>query len=164
MSLKYTTLLICLFLSKVPVNNRKLRVSLTPIPPSLFQHSASCWDFIQNSSLKEMQTSLCLADLRDMLPPPYKVKRATRSSLSVPSHALEEPTSRTHSTGRSFLHTAVSIWNSLPEDIVGLIGDRLTGEPNPSRCVCTSTYCTQTCPDKGSTNYYLSYCQPLIGP
>ena len=117
-------LFVCLFLSKVPVNNRKLRVSLTPIPPSPFQHSASCWDFIQNSSLKEMQTSLCLADLRDMLPPPYKVKRATRSSLSMPSHALEEPTSRTHSTGRSFLHTAVSIWNSLPEDIVGLIGDR----------------------------------------
>ena len=35
--------------------------------------------------------------------------RATRSSISMPSHALAVPVSRTVSTGRTFIHTAVHV-------------------------------------------------------
>ena len=71
----------------------------------------------------KMHTSKCPVDLKRLLPPPYQIRRMTRSSLSMPSHALEELKSRTHSTGRSFTHAAVTIWNSLPENIVGVISD-----------------------------------------
>ena len=71
----------------------------------------------------KMHTTLCPIDLKGMLPPPYTLRRSTRSSLSMPSHALVKPTSRTHSTGRSFLHTGTTLWNSLPENIVGQIDD-----------------------------------------
>ena len=39
----------------------------------------------------------------------------------MPSYALEGPKSRTQSTGRSFTHIAVKMWNGLPENIVGEI-------------------------------------------
>ena len=71
--------------------------------------------------LYKMHTSQCPSDLKMMLPQPYIIRRTTRSSTSMPSHALTEPKSRTHSTGRSFIHTAVTIWNSLPDNIVGVI-------------------------------------------
>ncbi|KAI8515811.1 hypothetical protein Bbelb_066240 [Branchiostoma belcheri] len=51
------------------------------------------------------------------------LKRTTRSSLSTGKHALPVPVSRTHTTGRTFIHTAVDIWNSLPYNLVGLITD-----------------------------------------
>ena len=76
--------------------------------------------------LYKMQTSLCPEDLKKMVPPPYRIRRATRSSLSTPSHALQKPISRTYSTGRSFLHAAVTVWNNLPENIVGTISDNGT--------------------------------------
>ena len=65
---------------------------------------------------------------------PYVVRRATRSSLSMPCHALAVPTSRTVSTGRTFINAAVQVWNSLPDDVVGISdnGTRL------SRAECIS--------------------------
>ena len=69
--------------------------------------------------LYKMHTSVCPTDLRALLPQPYVVRRATRSSLSMPCHALTVPVSRTVSTGRTFIHTAVHVWNSLPDDVVG---------------------------------------------
>ena len=42
----------------------------------------------------------------------------------MPSHALEEPKSRTPSTGWSFTHVAVKLWNGMPENIVGKINDK----------------------------------------
>ena len=71
----------------------------------------------------KMHTSLCLPDLKALLPEPYVVRRATRSSVSMPSHALTVPVSRTVSTGRTFIHTAVQVWNSLSDDVVGNISD-----------------------------------------
>ena len=73
--------------------------------------------------LYKMHTSKCPVDLKRLLPSPYQIRRMTRSSLSMPSHALEELKSRTHSTGKSFTHAAVTIWNSLPENIVGVISE-----------------------------------------
>ena len=74
--------------------------------------------------LYKMHTSQCPSALKMMLPQPYIIRRTTRSSMSMPSHALTEPKSRTHSTGRrSFIRTAVTVWNSLPENIVGVINE-----------------------------------------
>ena len=64
------------------------------------------------------------ADLKRLLPPPYQIRRMTYSSLSMPSHALEEPKYRTQSTGRSLTHVAVKMWNRLPDDYVGEINDK----------------------------------------
>ena len=73
--------------------------------------------------LYKMHTSLCPPDLKALLPKPFLVRRATRSSLSMPCHALTVPVSRTISTGRTFIHTAVRVWNSLPDKVVGDIYD-----------------------------------------
>ncbi|KAI8494559.1 hypothetical protein Bbelb_277850 [Branchiostoma belcheri] len=58
-----------------------------------------------------------------MLPQPYTIRRTTRSSLSTGKHALTVPVSRTYATARTFIHTAVDIWNSLPDNVVGRITD-----------------------------------------
>ena len=71
----------------------------------------------------KMHTSLCPLNLKMMLPRPYVIRRATRSSLAMSSHALAEPLSRTQSTGRSFIHTAVRVWNNLPDSVVGEISE-----------------------------------------
>ena len=73
--------------------------------------------------LYKMHTSVCPPDLRALLPQPYDVRRTTRSSVSMPSHALAVPVSRTVSTGRTFIHMAVDCWNSLPDYVVGDISD-----------------------------------------
>ena len=82
--------------------------------------------------LYKMHTSKCLIDLRALLPQPFVVRRATRSSLSMPCHALAVPVSRTVSTGRTFIHTAVHVWNSLPDNVVGDITENGV-EPFKSR-------------------------------
>ena len=74
--------------------------------------------------LYKMHTSHCHADLKRLLPLPFQIRRMTRSILSMPSHALEEPKSRTQSTGRSFTHVVVKMWNGQPENIVGKINDK----------------------------------------
>jgi len=73
--------------------------------------------------LYKMHTSLCPEDLKALLPQPYVAKRSTRASVSMPLHALEVPRCRTVSTGRTFIHTAVHTWNSLPDVVVGDIDD-----------------------------------------
>ena len=73
--------------------------------------------------LYKMHTSLCPPDLKALLPQPYVVRRATRSSVSMPCHALTIPSSRTVSSGRTFIHAAVQVWNSLPDEVVGDIHD-----------------------------------------
>ncbi|KAI8513318.1 hypothetical protein Bbelb_099570 [Branchiostoma belcheri] len=70
-----------------------------------------------------MHLSTCPPDLKKMLSKPYTIRRTTRSSLSTGKHALTVPVSRTHATGRTFIHTAVDIWNSLPDNVVGRITD-----------------------------------------
>ena len=82
--------------------------------------------------LYKMHTSKCPIDLRALLPQPFVVRRATRSSLSMPCHALAVPVSRTVSTGRTFIHTAVHVWNSLPDNVVGDITENGV-EPFKSR-------------------------------
>ncbi|XP_072015675.1 uncharacterized protein [Amphiura filiformis] len=75
------------------------------------------------SVLYKMHTSLCPLDLKALLPKHYVIRRAIRTSLSMPSHALTEPVSRTLSTGRTFVHVAVHVWNGLPDSVVGEITD-----------------------------------------
>ena len=70
-----------------------------------------------------MHTSVCPYDLQAMLPPPYVRRRVTRSSLSMPDHALTIPDVKTHTLDRSFVHSATGVWNSLPEYVVREITD-----------------------------------------
>ena len=68
--------------------------------------------------LYKMHTPHCPRDLQDMLPPP-KVKRpTTRLCTAMPEHALSLPGSNTRTLDRTFLHTAVRVWSSLPEHVV----------------------------------------------
>ena len=69
--------------------------------------------------LYKMRTSKYPMDRRALLPQPYAVRRATRSSMSMPCHTPAVPVSRTVPTGRTFIHTAVHVWNSLPDNVVG---------------------------------------------
>ncbi|KAI8486969.1 hypothetical protein Bbelb_352290 [Branchiostoma belcheri] len=71
------------------------------------------------SLIYKMHMSTCPPDLKKMLPQPYTIRRTTRSSLSTGKHALTVPVSRPHATDRTFIHTAVDIWNSLPDNVVG---------------------------------------------
>ena len=73
--------------------------------------------------LYKMQTNHCPADLSALLPPPYIRRRTTRASAYMPVHALSLPVARTRCLDRSFIHTAVSLWNSLPVTVVGNITD-----------------------------------------
>ena len=82
--------------------------------------------------LYKIHTSKCPIDIRALLPQPYVVGRATRSSMSMPRHALAVAVSRTVSTGRTFIHTAVHVWNSLPDNVVGDITENGV-EPFKSR-------------------------------
>ena len=66
--------------------------------------------------LYKMHTPSCPADLKALLPqvrPPGRITRRV-----PPSHALETPTSNTKCLDRSFLHTALTTWNSLPPAVV----------------------------------------------
>ncbi|XP_060775509.1 uncharacterized protein LOC132885169 [Neoarius graeffei] len=71
--------------------------------------------------LFKMHTRHCPTDLRDMLPPPYPTRRTTCLCTAMPDHALDLPASNTRTLDRTFLHTAVRVWNSLPEHVVGPI-------------------------------------------
>ncbi|KAI8502152.1 hypothetical protein Bbelb_197400 [Branchiostoma belcheri] len=73
--------------------------------------------------LYKMHTDTCPAGLKTMLPKPYTFRRTTRTSLAMPTHALAQPVSRTSSTGRTFIHSGVQIWNQLPDSIVGNINN-----------------------------------------
>ena len=71
--------------------------------------------------LYKMHTSKCPIDLRAQVPQAFVVRRATRSSMSMPCHALAVPVSRTVSIGRTSIHTVFHEWNSLPDIVVGAI-------------------------------------------
>ena len=62
----------------------------------------------------KMYTRHYPTDLYKLLPPPLKRKRVTPSSTFMPDHALAVPDVRTNSVDRSFVHSTVRIWNSLP--------------------------------------------------
>ena len=57
--------------------------------------------------LYKMHTGKCSIDLHGLLPQPYVVRRATRSSMSMPCHAFAVPVSETVSTGHCFCSTSV---------------------------------------------------------
>lgn len=71
--------------------------------------------------LYKMHTSHIPADLRALLPSQYIRRRNTRSSTFMPTHALSMPAAKTFTLDRSFLHSAIRIWNSLPDAAVGTI-------------------------------------------
>ena len=73
--------------------------------------------------LYKMHNPYCPRDLQDMLPPPYVRRRTTRLCTAMPEHALSPPGSNTRTLDRTFLHTAVRVWNSLPEHVVDSITD-----------------------------------------
>jgi len=73
--------------------------------------------------LYKMQTNHSPTDLQAMLPPPYDRRRDTRCNTSIPTHALTMPYAKTCTLDRSFIHTAVRVWNSLPDAVVGHIKD-----------------------------------------
>ncbi|XP_077980214.1 uncharacterized protein LOC144435497 [Glandiceps talaboti] len=71
--------------------------------------------------LYKMHTSHCPRDLQAMLPNMYTTRRTTRASTSMPDHALTMPTAKTSTLDRSFLHSAIRMWNNLPDVVVGKI-------------------------------------------
>merc|ERR1712208_54020 len=73
--------------------------------------------------LYKMHTPHCPRDLQDMLPPRYTRRRNTRRCTATPVHALDLPGSNTRTLDRTFLHTAVRVWNSLPENVVAPVTD-----------------------------------------
>ena len=76
--------------------------------------------------LYKMHTAHSPADLRALLPSLYERRRCTRSSTSMPTHALSVPAAKTSTLDRSFLHSAIRVWNNLPDTTVGTIsGSRL---------------------------------------
>ena len=66
---------------------------------------------------------LCPKDFNEMLPLPLETKRVTIGPVysSTPDHAVSIPAARTHQLDRSFIHTASTVWNSLPDHVVGTI-------------------------------------------
>ena len=66
--------------------------------------------------LYKMHTSNCPRDLQELLPCPY-----TSASSSMPNHALAMPHAKTSTLDRTFLHSAIRIWNALPDTVVGEI-------------------------------------------
>ena len=71
--------------------------------------------------LYKMHTSHCPRDLQELLPCPYTSGRTTRASSSVPNHALAMLHAKTSTLDRTFLHSAIRIWNVLPGTVVGKI-------------------------------------------
>ena len=71
--------------------------------------------------LYKMHTSHCPRDLQELLPCPYTSGRTTRASSSMANHALAMPHAKTSTLDRTFLHSAVRIWNALPDTVVGKI-------------------------------------------
>ena len=72
--------------------------------------------------LYKMHTSHCPRDLQELLPCPYTSGRTTLASSSMPNHALAMPHAKLTSTlDRTFLHSAIRIWNALPDTVVGKI-------------------------------------------
>ena len=62
--------------------------------------------------LYKMHTSHCPRDLQELLPCPYTSGRTTRASSSMPNNALTMPHAKTSTLDRTFLHSAISIWNA----------------------------------------------------
>ena len=71
--------------------------------------------------LYKMHTSHCPRDLQALLPNPYTSRRTTRASSSMPDHAVAMPHAKTSTLDRTFLHSAIRIWNTLPDTVVGKI-------------------------------------------
>ena len=69
----------------------------------------------------KMHNSHYPRDLQELLPCPYTSGRTTRASSSMPNHALAMPHAKTSSLDRTFLHSAIMIWNALPDTVVGRI-------------------------------------------
>ena len=67
--------------------------------------------------LYKMHTPSCPVDLKALLPQAHIPGRITRRVL--PSHALTILKSNTKCLDRSFLHSAITTWNSLPPAVVG---------------------------------------------
>lgn len=68
----------------------------------------------------KIHTSLCPSDLKALLPTHYITRCATRSSPSIPAHALKVPIYKNLLCWqRSFIPTAVKFWNGLPDNIFG---------------------------------------------
>ena len=71
--------------------------------------------------LYKMHSSHCPRDLQELLPCPYTSGRTTRASSSMPNHALAMPHAKTSTLDRTFLHSAIRIWNALPDTVLGKI-------------------------------------------
>ena len=71
--------------------------------------------------LYKMHTSHCPRDLQALLSSPYTSRRTTRASSSMPDHDVALPHAKTSTLDRTFLHSAIGIWNALPDTVVGKI-------------------------------------------
>ena len=65
-----------------------------------------------------MHTSHCPRDLQELLRNHANIHLAEQL---VPNHALAMPHAITSTLDRTFLHSAIRIWNALPDTVVGKI-------------------------------------------
>ena len=68
----------------------------------------------------KMHTSHCPRDLQAVLPNPVHIpQNNSMPAHAMPDHAVATPPAKTSTLDRTFLHSAIRIWNSLPDTVVG---------------------------------------------
>ena len=99
-------------------NGNRIIIIIISITQTSLQHRR---EVAAVTVLYKMHTSHCPRDLQELLPCPYTSGRTTRASSSMPNHALAMPHAKTSTLDRTFLHSAIRIWNALPDTVVGKI-------------------------------------------
>ena len=69
----------------------------------------------------KMHTSSCPAKLKELRPPKHQRRRTTRLNSVLQQHAVERKRTRTLSFDRTFSISGASLWNSLPDSVVGVL-------------------------------------------
>ena len=63
----------------------------------------------------------CPEKLKELRPPKHQRRRTTRLNSVIQQHAVEQKRTRTLSFDRTFTVTGASLWNSIPNNVVGVI-------------------------------------------
>ena len=78
----------------------------------------------------KLHTNSCPEKLKDLRPPKHQRRRTTRLNSVIQQHAVERRRTRTLSFDRTFTIIGASLWNSLPDNVVGFIDTSSTSDDN----------------------------------
>ena len=78
----------------------------------------------------KMHTSSCPEKLKDLRPSKHQRRRTTRLNSVIQQHAVETRRTKTLSFDRTFTISGASLWNSLPDNVVGLIDTSSVSDDN----------------------------------